>query len=579
MSATFDGWVDQLSSWQDATSSIPRLVREDIIKARLKPDDVSRGMKSISSDPLSIQYAMGYKDRKYSLSYDTLKRIPQQLSIIGAIINTRVNQVSAFSVPFRSSKSVGFVIKHKDPAHLTTKSEVQFIKDLETFIYNCGHTEPNPHSHGRRDTFETFLKKFTRDSCTYDQAACEIIPDRRGRPYEFAAVDASTIRIAARKGVGVDDTYHGRSPAYNARLWNYMMTEGRGPYRSLQMYEGQNKQDVSYVQVVNGQIYNVYSEDELMFGVRNPRSDIYVHGYGYSEMEQLITVITSHLYAEEYNRRFFMNSSSPKGMLVFKGDSMSPDMMEGFRRQWRETLEGVSNAWKTPVLQSEAGVDWIDLHPSNREMEYGQWLEYLIKIGCSIWLIDPAEINFDLHGGVQQTPLFESSQEWKLKASRDRGLKPLLRFISQQINQNIISKLDDHFVFDFAGLDELTEQEKHTLRMEQVTSYLTLNEVRRAEDLDDLEHGDLPMNPTYLQAMQIRLQADQQKQQAEAAQKQQAAPAAGAQASQGAQQGEEEQAQSAAPEYADRFSKSSNSKFLSIELDDWIGAVQPSHDD
>jgi hypothetical protein len=568
-------WESKVASWQDMTKNIPRLVREDIMsKARLRPEPALHGIKSLMHDPLAVQYAMGYKDRKYSLTYDVLKRIPHQLSIIGAILNTRVNQVAAFSVPFRASKSVGFVIKHKDPTHLTSKSEKKFIQDLEKFIYGCGSPDPNPYNDKKRDDFETFLKKIVRDSLTYDQVCFEVVPDRRGQPYEFMAVDAATVRLAASNSVyGPNDTYHTRSPAYSGRLLQYLMDQERGPYRTMKLYSRDAKSTPSFVQVVNGQIENVYTDEELAFGVRNPRTDIYIQGYGYGELEQLITIITSHLYAEEYNRRFFMQGSAPKGILNFKGDTMTPDMLEGFRRQWRASLESVENSWRTPILQSEAGIDWVDLHPSNREMEYNAWIEYLIKVTCAIFLMDPAELNFDLHGGVQQTPLFESSQEWKLKASRDRGLKPLLRFIAKMINEHVISKIDDHFVFDFVGLDELTEQEKHTLRTEQVSSYHTLNEVRRQDSLDDLEYGDIPMNPTYLQAMQIRMQMEQQQQQME--QQQQAAPPGGP-ATPGAAPGGIPSEEEPAPEYADRFTKSldSETKFLEIALDDWFDSIR-----
>lgn len=584
---SYEDWSDRVSDWKDMTRDIPRLVREDIVKARMRPQEAARGMKSLMVDPLAVQYAMGYKDRNYSLTYDVLKRIPHQLSVIGSIISVRVNQVASFSVPYRASKSIGFIIKHKDPSHIVSKSEAKFIKELEKFIFNCGSSEPNPHNPKKRDDFETFLKKLVRDSLVYDQATFEVVPDRRGIPYEFMAVDASTIRIAASDSVyGPNETYQSRAPAYSGRLMQYMMSAGDdsadgAPYRSLQLYDRNQSDRPAYVQVLNGEIHNVYTEDELAFGVRNPRTDVYIQGYGYSELEQLITIVTSHLYAEEYNRRFFMQGSAPKGILNFKGDAMTPDMLEGFKRHWRASLEGVENSWKTPILQSEAGLDWIDLHPSNREMEYNAWIEYLIKVACAMYLIDPAELNFDLHGGVSQTPLFESSQEWKLKASRDRGLKPLLRFIAKLINDNIISKIDDHFVFDFVGLDELTEQEKHTLRTEQVASYLTLNEIRVAEDLDELEHGDIPMNPTYLQAMQIKLQMEQQKQQMEQQQQLATQQAAGGPAEQGGgvappPGGGEE----GGPEYTDRFEKSVRAtssdgmKVLEIDLDDWVDQMR-----
>lgn len=567
----FNQWIEQVQSWQDVTKTIPALVREDISKGRYRPEPPKQGFRSYFEDPLAVQYSMGYKDRKYSLTYDVLKQVVQNLSLLSSIINTRTNQISSFSVPFRMSKSLGFVVKHKDPGKLTTKGEREMIKDLERFIYNCGADKPNPHNTNfKRDDFETFLKKIVRDSLMYDQTCFEIVPDRSGTPYEFMAVDASTIRIYADKdSFGARENFHSRKPPSRYPV-------ARDPFATMSMYNEPRREDIAYVQVFNGQIRHAFTRDELAFGVRNPRTDVYQQGYGYSELEQLITIITAHLYAEEYNRRFFMQGSAPKGLLVFKGDTMTEDQLEGFKRQWRANLEGVENSWKTPIMQSEQGIDWINLNATNREMEYGQWMEYLIKITCGVFLIDPAELNFDLAGGVQQTPLFESSSEWKLKASRDRGLKPLLRFLAKMINDHIIAKIDDHFVFDFVGLDELTEQEKHELRKEQVASYMTLNEIRRAEDLPDVDGGDMILNPTYIQALQVRSQLEaQENAQAGAAGGGGGAAQAG-QPQQG-QQGEEEDQDKNMPQYADQFTKSltRDRPVLEISIDDsWLDMLR-----
>lgn len=544
-------WSDKLSGLSITNPATP--VNDELVKARLKQEAAAKGPRALQHDPLAIQAAMGYKDRKFSLTYDILKRIPHQLAIVAGILQVRCNQVAAFSVPYRNSKSVGYQIKHKNPGRLTTKGEREFIQDLEKFIYKCGHDDPNPYTNKPRDDFETFLKKVVRDSLTFDQATFEIVPRIDNQPYEFRAVDASTIRIAAPS-------------VLNGTLKDgYRDSYGNNPYKTM-LPNGNTADTVpAFVQVINGQIEHVFDRTELAFGVRNPRTDINIQGYGYGELEMLISIITSHLYAEEYNRRFFMQGSAPKGIMNFKGDSMSPDMLEGFKREWRAQLEGVENAWKTPVFQIEQGLEWIDLHPSNREMEYGQWVEYLIKVATAVFLIDPAELNFDLHGGVQQTPLFESSQEWKLKASRDRGLKPLLRFLAKMINDNIISKIDDSFVFDFVGLDELTEQEKHELRKEQVASYMTLNEVRRAEDLPDVEHGDLILNPTYIQGMQAVQQAQQMEEQSQ-------------EAAAGVGETPEEQpelegsgGEDNTPEYADSFAKGmdGDQKILEFDLSDF----------
>ncbi len=571
MADNYENWDAHISRWRDATRHVPSLVREDIVKGKYRPAKPAEGIRALMEDPLSIQYSLGYKDRKYSLTYDVLKQTVQNLAILSAIVQTRTHQVASFAAPFRSTKSLGYVIKHKDAAKETSAGERQMIKDLEKFIYNCGADKPNPHNKEFvRDDFETFLKKIVRDSLVYDQCCFEVVPDLSGLPYEFMAVDASTVRLAAQDNAyGPNDTWVERKDTTGGRHRHH--TNLNDPYATMHMYGNKDvKKKAAFVQLINGQIENVFTRDELAFGVRNPRSDIYIQGYGYGEIEQLITIITAHLYAEEYNRRFFMQGSAPKGLLNLKGDAMTPDQLEGFRRQWRANLEGIENAWRTPILQSEQGVDWINLNPTNREMEYGQWMEYLIKITCGVFLIDPAELNFDLSGGVQQTPLFESSSEWKLKASRDRGLRPLLRFIAKMINDNIIAKIDDHYVFDFVGLDELTEQEKHELRKEQVASYKTLNEIRRAEDLPDVDGGDMILNPTYIQALQVRSQMEQQAQ-AQQGQAQQGQPAGG---KPGAGGGGAESPEPA-PSYADNFTKALRSPpVLEISVgedyDEWM---------
>lgn len=522
MQFDYEDIIRTVARAQAATMHIPRIVGEEIRKGwkQLPNAGPERSPKSWFFDPLSLQYALGYKDRRFSLTYDTLKRVVSQLSILNGIINVRASQVASFAEPYRKTRSLGFVIKHKDTDHQTTPAEIAFIKELEGFIMSCGRAESNPYSRIKRDNFEVFLRKVVRDTLTYDQTCFEIIPDRRGIPYEFITVDASTIRIASDdRYVGVNSSMHERqgfTPSVPARFAGLYEGKDYG-------YRTASGQTIDYVQVVNGQIENVYGKRELAFGIRNPRSDIYIHQYGYSEIEQLITIITSHMNAEHYNRNFFTNGAAPKGLLNFKGDNWTQDQLEAFKRMWASMVQGVENAWRTPILQSE-GAEWIDLNKTNAEMEFGKWIEYLLKIICGVFLIDPAELNFDLHGGVQQTPLFESSQEWKLKASRDRGLKPLLRFLARMINENIIDQIDDHFVLEFVGLDELSEQEKHELLVEQIGSYMTLNEARRSMDLPDLPYGDMPMNPVYLQAIQVQMEQQQMQQQQEQEAQQAEAP-------------------------------------------------------
>lgn len=426
-------------------------------------------------NPVALYQASGYKEKYTSLSYDILRKVASRDSVIGSIILTRVHQVSAFTRPARNSPDgIGFRVVPKDSSQKLTEQDEAMILSLEKFIVQMGYNK-DP----KRDSFNKFLKKFVRDSLTYDQACFEIIPDKRGYPAEVVCVDASTIRVVSDED------------------------------RVVAERNSRDKADLSYVQVIDGTIYSTFSADELAFCIRNPRSDVRLTEYGYSEIEQLITQITSHLYAEEYNSRYFSQGGTTKGILNLKTAGTGKDavpsqvqnaQLEAFRAQWQAQVSGLTGAWKTPVLQVPNGIEYINVSQSNREMEFEKWMNYLVNICCSIYQIDPAEINFPNNGGVggNQHSLLDSGTEGKLKYSKDKGLRPLLRFIEDCITKYIIERFSDDYVFVFEGLDSSKEDEIIERASKEIRSFKTLNEVRHDFGLPEIEGGHLILDPSYI---------------------------------------------------------------------------------
>jgi len=177
--------------------------------------------------------------------------------------------------------------------------------------------------------------------------------------------------------------------------------------------------------------------------------------------------------------------------------------LDAFRRAWHAQLTGVSNAWKTPILSSEGGVDWINLGQSNRDMEFGRWLEYLVNVVCGVYQIDPVEINFPNKGGVsgQSRPMNDSSAIERIKFSKDKGLVPLLRFVEKTINRYLVYPLTDgKYEFAFHGYTDLIEEQKIRLEKQEVEYLKTVNEVRSQYGLKELPQGDIILNPVYAQA-------------------------------------------------------------------------------
>lgn len=472
---------------------------DDIVKATQVFNNsiqhkIEQNPKAFFIDPLEFNANLGYKDKPYALSYMTLKRM-SKTPIINSIIKTRKNQVADFAEPQENKYSTGFVIRKKPKGGIEQKMDNRDKKiafSITDFILKGGNV-----SQWKHDDFDTFIRKIVDDSLIYDQMTFECVRNRRGQIESFMATDASTFRIAdSFFDKDYDNAFFARN---GASVWQDRNDFGKkihGYYPS-------------FVQVYQNVKVNEFYPWELCFGVRNPSTSIYANGYGVSELEELINVVTSMLWGDEYNRRFFSQGSAPKGLLRIKG-SNNEAALQQFKQQWQSMITGVMQAWKTPVV--EADVDWIDLQKNNRDMEYTSWMEYLIKLSCAIYSIDPTEIGWDISRGSSGGGLFEGSQEQRLKHSKDKGLYPLLKFIQRKINKYIIEQINPDFELIFVGLNGLSIDEELKMDIDKVNSFMTVNEAREKHELKPLEGGDSPNNATFVQAKNAAMMAEQQQQ-------------------------------------------------------------------
>ena len=431
---------------------------EGIVPTQKAKDDP----KSLFWDPYAIIEQLGYKDRPSMVSYGTLRAMTWKMPIIQAIIQTRINQIASFCIPQHDRYQLGFRVKLRDKEKEPTKAESKWCDDMEKIIMRTGVTD----NIRGRDSFEDFVRKVMYDSMVMDQMTFEIVPNRKGKPAEWYAVDASTIRLA--------DT---ASTHMNEDLADA----------------------IRYVQIYDGMIISEYTQEELCFGIRNPRTDLRLFGYGVSELEMLIPVITSLLFSFEYNQNFFTQGSAAKGIINFKG-TVPERQLASFRRQWYQMLTGAAGAWKTPITNSE-DLQYINLQQSSRDMEFSAFIDFLIKVACSCYAIDPVEVNFQYGNSGQSASLVESSNKEKITESKERGLRPLIRFLSASLNKYIIWPTNEDFELEFVGLDSSTHAEVADLAGKQVKTYKTVDEIRAADDLPPLPdgEGEIILDPVWMQ--------------------------------------------------------------------------------
>lgn len=453
----------------------------DLTKSRVDfsgnvvPFPKKRGMTSVRLDDFQLNLQGEYFERPSALSFDSLRSMVGQTPILSAIVLTRIRQISRFCGVSEDGRGLGFSVQHIDKEHSITPDEAESIRLLNRFFLNCGW-EFNPRRRKRlkRDSFAQFMSKLVRDSLVLDSAPIEteFKRDRAMGLDGLYAVDGATIRLCTEHGYRGDD-------------------------------------EIFAVQVVQGRIESAYSYEELIYEPRNPRSDVLVAGYGMSETELLVRIVTGFLNAMSLNISGFDSNSIPKGMLHLTGNYSNSDL-QAFKRIWNAQVRGVNNSWVLPVMVSkdqESKASFESFGNEFNEMYFAKWMTFLTSIACAVYGISPSEINFDSFTGGNTSALSGSDTEEKLADSKDKGLRPTLSYFENMFSDFVTSEFSDKYVFRWTGLDEVDVK----TREERSRLVCTVNEIRAQEGFDKMEGplGDAPVNPSLIGVWQQLQQAAQ----------------------------------------------------------------------
>lgn len=463
----------------------PESMQDLLSKAGLGfPEGTEEKPRGLYHDPYQTIDWGGWRERPSALTYETLRQMAYKNTVIAAIISLRANQIGQFCRPQQGKYDRGFrIIKRdrRDRRKTMTAEEQKEAMAIERMLETTGVLLPGERA-ADRDSFTAFIKKCVRDVLTYDQMVFEKIRDRAGRLSRLQVLPAETIRPAV-----VDSEY--LDPAERASR-------------------------VSHVQVYEETVIAEFSPEQIAWCVMNPRSDLRVAQFGFSPIEQLIHLVTAWLYGFEYNQRFFSQGSAVKGILNVKG-AIPDRQLRAFRRMWYAQITGVTNAWRTPILNSE-DIQWISMHSTNREMEFSAWMDWLTKLTCAVFGIDPVEINFQYGNTGQTNSLATAGQEEKLSESKDKGLRPLMDHLADALNRHVVWEINDDFEFAWVGLDAKSEESEREARIKEVGAYRLIDEIRADDDLPPLPDGlgQAINNATWLQ---FYSQKQGEKQQAEQA--------------------------------------------------------------
>jgi hypothetical protein len=461
-----------------------------------KPDDIMKALayqqKSVAGNkdqqkaflfaPDNEFYTgLGYKPAIKVVPFDFLRAMGSS-PMIFSVISTRINQILEFSNFSTELDRPGWTIRRKtsrfETEYKNTDKDKQTIEKIVDFLENGGISA----KFTLHDDLHDFLKVFPRDLLELDQGCFELQRTRAGELLTFNTVDSATIRLMET----IDPNY-----------------------RDIDKYEEVDFKDAkyfpSYCQVWRERVLKnpktqediIWYPWEMCFATRNKQSAIMANGYGQSELEVLMRVVTWFLESMEYNGRFFTNGSNPRGFFTVKG-GVDPRMLNDFRMAWRSMVTGWQNAHKVPIFEADK-IDWVSMQNTNKEMEFAKWMEFLTLITCSVYKVDPSELGFKF--GQQSTLFGEQGQKQRLDHSKDKGLKPLLKVIQKNIDKFIVSELDSNYEFWFTGIDI----EDETIKLDNDIKKLSNGMASMRDKFKEYsgrefdEEKDIILNSVYLQ--------------------------------------------------------------------------------
>lgn len=165
-------------------------------------------------------------------------------------------------------------------------------------------------------------------------------------------------------------------------------------------------------------------DSQIVLMMENPTSH---RAEGFSPLEALKETIDADLEARDFNKRM-VSQTNPNGILNL-GENVGTNMVDSFRVYWDAEVAGNK---QMAIVGGVKKPEFITLGQTAREMQYMQWQVYLLRKIAAVFGIAPQDlgITFDVN---------RASSSTQQELSEDRGLKPLLRLIEEQLNTKVLA--------------------------------------------------------------------------------------------------------------------------------------------
>jgi hypothetical protein len=460
---------------------------------------------AFQEDPIKkTDYAGIYKYKRDLLPDSVIKQIRVQNLLVAAILNNRGNAIASFGKKRADRFDMGFKVDikaelkdHIEPEDMTIIQER--IAKFEKLLLNCGKQE------GLKKDEKMSLAEFLfiqgKNAVSFGRIATEIVYEdaENTKPAYFRPADVGTIYKAVKSG----------QAAKGVREQSLKRLEDLTGVKLVP--ETKDQDEFSWVQVVDETPRQAFTPEEMNVYNFYPSSDIEHGGYPVSPLDTCINSITTYFSIETYNRLYFQNGRAAKGMMVIKSDEIDQNSLEEIKQSYNASINNVQNSFRTPIfgVSKEDEVQWVSTgNDSKGEGEFFYLTDQVSRNILSAFGMAPEEVpGFGHLGrGTSQQALSESSNQYKLEAARDVGLRPLILKFEDFINQVIFNVFDPELAqlctIKLEGLDAVTREQEAARLSAEMPIHYDYDGVMEAVEKDSVgEHmgGKIPFNEMYRQ--------------------------------------------------------------------------------
>jgi len=451
-----------------------------------------------------------YKTKRRALPDEVLKQIRITDHLVAGILRCRGNMMSLFGDLRPDRFGFGLEVEIK-PEFYKVLTPEQFdkveerMKRFEKILLQCGHTDQLENQ--EKVTLGEFMDIQARNGLTFGRFATEVIYDRSVPPDEdgnypfhrFRAIDVATIVRAVRKGEYVGNNL--RATAIRA----LESITGEKINIDINMLQ---EDRYAWLQVIDGTPRQAFTHDEMLVFTLFPSTDVEHNGYPISPLDTVVSSVTTHISIDAYKKLYFQNGRATKGMLVIQSDEVDQQTLDNMKLQFNAGINSVSNSFRTPIfgIGTEDNVSWLPMVGEGLGDEFQFMYDQIARNILSAFGVSPDELPGygHLSKGTNSQTLSESNNEFKLTASRDSGLRPLILKFQNFFNQRLFPIIDPLLakicVIKLAGLDAQSKEQETTRLQQDMVVHMTYDEVLHEVDkqpIGGVLGGNFPFNERW----------------------------------------------------------------------------------